>query len=134
MEKSVENKNGKPNYWIYLAAYLVSQKMLTICGTDMENFDKGDPSTDAEVYIVDKENSPEVKAIKKDSFDNLSAEAKFVIDLLVKEEFEDIVYSKKHKKDPTKTKLRRILHSKFSWTRLKLNRTFKELSEYAKDL
>lgn len=118
--------------WIYVAAYYALQKMMVVCTTEVANFEEG--TSPDEIFLHSNEPSPETIAIRNDLKNNLSEEAKFVIDLLVKEEFEEEVFSKKTKKEPTKLKLRGILKRKYQWTRLKLNRTFKELQEYAKEL
>lgn len=121
-----ENTKG---YWLYIAAYYAMQKMASVCCTDLESDEEGKVIND-EVYLVSGYQDPEKLAIKKDYYEKLSGEAKFVIDLLIKEEFEEVSHSRKNKIPPSKNKLGRILQSKYRWSRLKLNRTFKELQEY----
>lgn len=125
----------QPEYWIYLAAIMALQEMASVCHTDLD-YDDNDKILGNEVYLVSSAENPELVAIKKDEFERLSPDAKFVIGLVIDppKELEEVIYSRRVKKSPTKMKLGRILKQKFEWTNLKINRSFKEIQRYLKNL
>jgi hypothetical protein len=124
---------GQSDNWIYLAALMAILPMAIVCVTDKEDFEEGDIGL-SEVYIPSLYGNPEKELLKKENSDLLSQDAKFVIDLVCGNQYEEEVYGKRRNRNPTNLKLRKVLQGQFKWSNLRQNRTFKELKEYVKYL
>jgi hypothetical protein len=122
---------GQVEHWIYLAALMATLPMATICTTDIEDFEEEGHS---EIYVLSPYGNPERELLKKENEEKLSFDAKFVVDLVCGDDFEEEVYGRTKKRNPTNLKLRKVLRTQFQWSNLRQNRTFKELKESVNNL
>ncbi len=125
------------DHWMYLAAWQACQPMVSVCCTDLDDFDEQHIlHEEIEVLIPCERWNPEKVVEKQYEKECLSPDAKVVLNLIFNPppELENKIYSKNLYRDPNERKLKIIMREKFAWAPIKVNRTFKELHKYVREL
>lgn len=123
--------NYGTNGWIYIAAWNASQPNIPICCTGMDELEEGE----IEVMVEDDRDTPESVLLKKDAFESLSSEAKYLLDIILNtpKEFAGMLYTPRYMKTSA-SKVKHFLRTQLHWNNIKVNRVFKEIKTYIREV
>ena len=117
--------------WTYIAAWNAMQENIPICSTDLDEFEMNQ----VEILIADDSMNPETTLLKKDAQESLSEEAKYLLDLILNtpKEFAGMLYTSKYMRTSA-SKVKTFLRNQLHWSNLKINRVFREIKTYIKEV
>ncbi len=116
--------------YIYLAVWNALQPMASICVTGLDELEEHE----TEIMIADDTYNPEKILLKKDAFDSLSDEAKYLLRIILDapQELIEVLYTQKYKKT-SKARIKKFLLKRLHWNRLKVNKAFREIKKYLRE-
>jgi len=116
--------------YIYLAVWNALQPMASICVTGLDELEEHE----TEIMIADDTYNPEKILLKKDAFDSLSDEAKYLLRIILDapQELIEVLYTQKYKKT-SKARIKKFLLKCLHWNRLKVNKAFREIKKYLRE-
>ena len=126
-QPSRHNPNSN-SYWTWLCFFkALNASYLPICTTDSEEYDLDFECTNYfEIQIADTRPSPEKIVMKKETFNRLSPDAHFVVDLVLAEPIE--IINKRSHKVSKNILINHLRHN--GWQLKKVQKVLRELREF----